>query len=357
MQSQEHKANELLIIIPTTKLGEMIRGTLETLKIQTFQAFDTLIVANGVDEEPPWWMAEEFPFVDVQTLPSRAGFAAAVNAGIRTTHHPLIFLLNDDARPAPDCLAHLMEAQEKYSEFAGFASRICFYYSPSVLESAGDGFSLAGRGFHRGWRANDGPPYDREEEVFGACAAAALYRREIFDEAGLFEEDFFAVHEDVDLAFRARRKGFRFLYLPQAKVLHKGSVTLGTKSEQSVYLDSRNSELVLLKNLPFAGFLKIFPWYILYTYHAFFCAFRNGRLWPYLRGKFHVLGRIGRMLRKGTLIELEATVPFDEVAEHFDQEWHWQGLRRVMRDWRAILLALSVPILIFLFLYWFLIVD
>ena len=351
MQVEEHKANELLVIIPTTKLGEMIRGTLDTLKAQTFQAFDTLIVANGCEDSPPWWMAEEFPFVDIHNLPEKAGFAAAVNSAIRTTHHQLVFLLNDDARPAPDCLAQMMEAQENYQEFGGFASRICFYYSPSVLESAGDGFSLAGRGFHRGWRAKDGPPYDREEEVFGACAAAALYRRKLFDEAGLFEEDFFAIHEDVDLAFRARRKGFRFLYVPKAKVLHKGSVTLGTKSEQAVYLDSRNSELVLLKNLPLSGLFLIWPWYLMYTYYAFFCALRIGRLWPYLRGKFHVIGQINRMLRKGTLIELEAKVPFSEVAEHFDQKWHWQGLRRVIRDWRAVTFAIVAPLLFFYILW------
>jgi len=353
MDDTTNTDHSLVVIVPTTGLGDLVRGALDALKVQTCRDFDVVVVVNGTDEDIPWWMGEEFPFAAVERIAGRAGFAAAVNLAVRTTTHPLVMLLNDDARPAPDCIAHLLDAANRNEGFDGFATRICFYYSPSVLESAGDGFSLAGRGFHRGWRQPDGPPYDRETEVFGACAAGALYRRRLFDQAGLFEEDFFAVHEDVDLAFRARRKGLRFLYVPAARVLHKGSITLGRKSDESVYLDSRNSELVLLKNVPFGAFLSMLPWYLLYTYHALICALRYGRLTAYLRGKFAVLRAAGRMLRKGTLIELEATTDFAAVAAHFDRPWHREGLRRVVGDRRSLAIAVGFPLLLLAFLVWY----
>ena len=175
--------NDLLVIVPTTNL-ELVKGTLDALHAQTFKDFEVLLIANGTSQDEAPWLQRDFPFVELHTIGERIGFAAAVNIGIRTTENPLLLLLNDDAQPKPDCLAHLMEAQEEHSNYDAFATKICFFYSPSVIESAGDGFSLAGRGFHRAWRERDAPPYDEETEVFGACAAAALYRRRLFDGTG-----------------------------------------------------------------------------------------------------------------------------------------------------------------------------
>lgn len=342
--SPEEVGQDLVIIIPTRGLGELLRGTLDALRVQTCRDFEVVVALDAAPDATPDWLAEEFPFVELLRLPSRGGFAGTVNAALRSTDHPMVMLLNDDARPAPDCIFRLLDAAGRHPDFHGFATRICYHYSPRLLESAGDGFSLAGRGFHRGWRQTDGPPFDREEEVFGACAAAALYRRELFTRVGLFEEEFFAVHEDVDLAFRARRRGMRFLYVPSARVVHKGSATLGRKSGDAVYYDSRNSELLLLKNVPLTGFLRMLPWYALYTYHNFLCAVRGGRLLPWLSGKLAVLPRLPRMLRRGALVELEATVPFTDVAALFDPDWHRSGVRRVLADPRALTLAILVPL-------------
>jgi hypothetical protein len=346
--------NDLAVIVPTLEATQMLRDTLASLSIQTFNKFDIIVVFDGVQKALPAWFRDEFPHTDVIFTGSNKGFAAAVNCGIRQSSHRLVFLLNDDARPDPDCLYNLMEGEKQYPEYGGFAARICFFYSPNLIESAGDSFSLAGRGFHRGWRQEYQAPYDNDEDVFGACGAAALYRRELLKETGVFEEDFFAIHEDVDLAFRAHRKGFRFKYLAKARVLHKGSVTIGVKSDTAVFYDSRNSELLLLKNVPLRGFLRMLPWYVLYTYHSVLCSLRAGYLLPYLRGKFAVLPCVLRMWQKGSLIELESKVPFYEVSRLFDSEWHKEGIKRALTDYRSILMAILVPaaLLSLIYLIW-----
>jgi GT2 family glycosyltransferase len=88
-------------------------------------------------------------------------------------------------------------------------------------------------------------------EVFGPCAGAALYRREMLDKVGWFDEDFFAYLEDVDLAWRARRAGWRCLYVPRARVLHRHSATGREGSPFKSYHLGRNKVWLVLKNYPF----------------------------------------------------------------------------------------------------------
>ena len=84
-----------------------------------------------------------------------------------------------------------------------FAAKMIFYGSnPPVINAAGDALGIDGAARNIGYKEVDTGQYDAEREVFGACAGAALYRREIFDEIGLFDEDFYIILEDVDLDFR-----------------------------------------------------------------------------------------------------------------------------------------------------------
>src|SRR5206468_2179889 len=92
--------------------------------------------------------------------------------------------------------------------------------------------------------------FDREQEIFCPCGGAALYRRALFDEIGLFEESFFAYYEDVDLGFRAQLAGHRCLYAPGAKVYHIGSATAGRASDFAVRLSTRNRLLLVVCNYP-----------------------------------------------------------------------------------------------------------
>ncbi|NUN53924.1 MAG: glycosyltransferase, partial [Planctomycetaceae bacterium] len=125
---------------------------------------------------------------------------------------------HDDAVPEPDWLENLVAGLEAAPAYALAGSRIRFLYSPGVIDSAGDALAACGQPYRVGHRMADGPLFDRPAEVFGISACAALYRRSMLLDVGLFDEDFVSVYEDVDLSWRAFSRGHRALYVPGARV-------------------------------------------------------------------------------------------------------------------------------------------
>ena len=122
-------------------------------------------------------------------------------------------------------------------------------HDPGVIDSAGDGLFRAGGAFkrHHGERVETA---ERSAEVFGVCGAACLMPKPVFEELGGFDEDFFASHEDVDLSYRARLRGYRCRYVADAIVRHHGSATLGTISAFAVFHGQRNLEWMYLQEHP-----------------------------------------------------------------------------------------------------------
>ena len=137
------------------------------------------------------------------------------------------------------------------------------YHDPALIDDAGDTFHVSGFAIRRGWMELDGPPYDQECEIFGACAGAAMYRRAMLDDIGLFDEDFFANGEDVDLSFRAQLAGYKCLYVPDAVVYHKGGASIG-QNARWFYWIRRNLLWVLMKDMPGALLLKYLPYILIY---------------------------------------------------------------------------------------------
>ena len=138
-----------------------------------------------------------------------------------------------------------------------------YLHDPSVVDSAGDGYLRAGgafKRFHGAPSASAGQPGD----VFGACGAACMFRKDVFMDLGGFDEDFFMIYEDVDISYRARLRGYRCTYVPNAIVHHAGSGALGRNSPMSVYLGQRNLEWTYLKNTPWPLLIRSFPSHVLY---------------------------------------------------------------------------------------------
>jgi GT2 family glycosyltransferase len=122
--------------------------------------------------------------------------------------------------------------------------------------------SRSGAAWDRGGGESDHGQYNSAEEMFGPCAGAALYRRSMLDEIGLFDEDFFLYMEDVDLAFRARLSGWKCWYVPMARVVHIHGGTAGFRSDISIYYGNRNLGWYVVKNFPIRTLLLSGPWII-----------------------------------------------------------------------------------------------
>lgn len=195
------------------------------------------------------------------------GFGPAVNAAFRLSSAPYLATLNDDATVHPDWLAQLVAAMESDGAVGMCASQIRLA-DRHLLDSAGMLVCGDGSSKQRG-QFQEPARYARREEALLPSACAALYRRAMLEDIGLFDENFFLYCEDTDLGLRARWAGWTCLYVPEAVVEHAYSETAGRASPLKAYYVERNRLFVLLKNYP-ASLLWKAPWVTLarYVWHA-----------------------------------------------------------------------------------------
>jgi len=239
------------VIIPNRNGEKLLPTCLNSLAGQRYRDFGILVVDNGSTDGSLRFLEERYPSVTVTRFFENRGFAAAANDGIARTESELIALLNNDTEAHPDWLGELVAALDRRRDIAFCASRMIDFTRRSVIDSAGNCYATNGRSLPRGFLAEDTGQYGREEEIFGACAGAALYRRSLFEEVGLFDERLVSYKEDVDLDFRAQLRGLRCLYVPGAVCYHIGGATTGRrKSDLAVRLSTRNSVTVFIKNMP-----------------------------------------------------------------------------------------------------------
>jgi GT2 family glycosyltransferase len=169
---------------------------------------------------------------------------------VRRTDCEFVALLNPDAFPEPDWLERLVDAALAAPRHASFTSRLVLAADAGVLDGEGDSYGVNGFA----WRRHHGLPVaagdDARGEVFSACAAAALYRRDAFLATGAFDERFFTYLEDVDLGFRLRLRGAGCLYVPESVAHHVGSGLTGRTSDFSVYHAQRNLVWTFVKDMP-----------------------------------------------------------------------------------------------------------
>lgn len=274
------------VVIANWNGGQLLPDCLAALAAQTFRDFEVIVVDNGSIDGSVAWLSAHAPEVRVICNATNRGFAAANNQGIIASHAPLVVTLNNDAVPEPAWLHTLVEAADRL-EWAGmFASQISLRGSGGRLDSTGIEIDRAGMAWNRSWK-KPGPDHATEPiEVFGPSAAAALYRRTMLDQIGLFDEDLFAYYEDVDLAWRAQWVGWRCAYVPQAVVEHAHSATSGQRSPFKSFYLGRNKWHVIARNYPFETLQRYVPVMILFDLMAMCGAIWQSRSFDALRGRW-----------------------------------------------------------------------
>jgi GT2 family glycosyltransferase len=224
---------------------------LSALERQTLsrRAFETLLIDNGSTDDSVAFVRSRFPSVRVIALARNCGFTGANNVGFRLARGRNIVLLNNDTRADPDWLRSLVAAAAR-SGAGGVASRIVFRNDPNVLNSTGLRLLRDGRGADRDLGRPDSPHPRVAGEVFGGCGAALLLRRELIDDLGGFDPKLFMYYEDLDLAWRSRLRGWRFVYEPTAVVEHVCGGSSEPASSFVVHQVERNRALIALRNAP-----------------------------------------------------------------------------------------------------------
>lgn len=201
---------------------------------------------------------------DWSSLSSNQGFAGGVNAGILASRGEFVALLNNDAVADRDWLSSLVACMTK-PEIGMVASKILFYDRRQVIDKVGHLLYPDGLNRGRGAGEIDRGQFEQCDEVFFPDGCAALYRRSMLEDIGMFDEQFFAYGDDADLGLRARWRGWHCLYAPHAKVYHRHSRSLGKYSPQKAFLVERNRFWVAVKLLPMP-MLLISPLFTLWRF-------------------------------------------------------------------------------------------
>lgn len=276
---------------------------------QTFRDFEIVVVDNGSQDGSVEWLEAHVPAARAIRNAANLGFAAANNQGIRASAAPLLATLNNDAWPEPGWLQALVEAADRAGPAGMFASKIVLNGPEARMDSAGIEVDRAGVAWNRRWGERDTAQESEPIEVFGPSAAAALYRRSMLDQIGLFDEDLFAYYEDVDLAWRAQWAGWRCLYVPKAQVRHVHSATSGRGSPFKSRLLGRNKWWVIAKNYPFASMARYLPAMLLIDAGAMLLAAAAGRHLGPVRGRWAALRGWRTMWRKRRQVQRHAHRP------------------------------------------------
>jgi GT2 family glycosyltransferase len=249
------------ISIVTFNSARYVRQCLESALNQQDVQLEIVVVDNDSRDETRVLLAAFGDRIRVILNPENRGFAEAQNQGIRSSTSEWVLTLNPDVLLAPGFVRRLVDAAAPHPGAGAICGKLLSIgpgFAPlprRLIDSAGMYFTPTARHFDRGWGVPDGPEFDRAEYVFGASAAAALYRRSMIQDVSLdghfFDPDFFAYREDADVAWRAQLLGWRCIYIPDAEGWHVRTVQPGSRRSVSPAVNMhsvKNRFLMRIKN-------------------------------------------------------------------------------------------------------------
>ncbi|MEP4379677.1 MAG: glycosyltransferase family 2 protein [Alphaproteobacteria bacterium] len=322
------------VIIVNFNAGEHLRRCVAALKAQSYTDFSVVLVDNASSDRSLDLARAEIgddTRFSISQPQSNLGFAAGNNRGAANTQSRWIATLNPDAFPAADWLETLVGATKRHPDIAMFGSTQVMANDPAKLDGAGDRYFVAGIP----WRDRSRARLDNARkqghdtfETFSPCAAAALYRSNAFRDAGGFDENFFCYVEDVDLAFRMRRRGHRCLQVIDALVHHVGGgAGGGRRSDFARYHGTRNLVWCFAKNMPIGPLILLAPIHLIILGFFLTIAALQGNGGAVARGIRDGIGGLRRIKRekhdaaaRSTVLDAVDWTPLGYLRQRFRGE-------------------------------------
>lgn len=251
---------DVAAVMVTWNSMEWLPGALESLERQSHPRVSITIVDNASADGVTEHIESRRPRVTLVRNRENLGFAAAVNQGIRASSAEWVLVLNPDLTLERDYVSELLLAATERPD-AGMLGGL-LRRPDGRVDSAG--LELRRYLLRPRDRTELQPDAGaRPEAVFGICAAAALYRRAMLDDVAYrgeyFDTAFFAYYEDVDLAWRARHRGWRAYFVPAARGMHVRGASGGETSREGKLRSQRNRYLTIYRNLPARRLLSDLP--------------------------------------------------------------------------------------------------
>jgi len=280
---------------------------------------EVVVVDDASSDGTAEWCAKTWPAVRVARLSENGGFARAANAGAAARSGEWIAMLNNDAVPDAGWIAGA-SLDRRAADVAAVASKIVYARNRRIVESAGDGYTVAGLAYQGlNGRTEDGAGESRR--VFSACAAAAFYRRTAFEEAGGFDEKFESYYEDVDLAFRLNLLGWQVLYEPRSVSFHGAGKTYGANPARRIRNSARNSETVFFSCMPAALLVRCIPRHVAAVFAQAVLRAWQGRLTPFVLGKLDFLRHIPFVLARRRAVQAARRADIRSLNAVIDPKW------------------------------------
>jgi len=312
-------------IVPVWNGKDLLARLLASLEAQTERPAEVLVVDNGSTDGAPE-LARTFG-ARVIPMGRNAGFAAAVNRGIRESRGEWIGVLNSDVVLAPDYFARLAGAGASI-----VTGKIFSAGARERLDATFDAVCRGGVAWRVGHGRADGPEFSARREISAAPWTAVLIRAAVFEQVGLLHEGFESYLEDVEFGLRCAESGVAGLYVPEALAWHHGSAALGRWHPETVRLLARNQCYLVALHYPGALLLRHF-WAILVSHGLWgLVALRHGTGGAWLRGKWQGVRRAGELRSKAVfpapdlldvwLRDCERTIYHIQRRTGF--EWYWR---------------------------------
>lgn len=262
------------VVVVSWNSARYLPDCLDSLTRLERRPSEVVVVDSGSTDGSAELVRRDYPEFQLIASAENIGFCRGNNLGIRASSSPHVLLLNPDTRTPADFLEQLLPAFD--DPRVGIAAGKLLRFDGRTLDSAGLMLARSRQPKDRGYGRRDRGQFDQDQEVFGACGAAALYRRRMLEAIAdpgdaYFNESFFAFCEDLDLAWRARKQGWKAVYRHQAVAYHaRGGSAVGRVAGRrwAAMLDRgpvlrfhivKNRYLTLLRNDSVAGYLKNLP--------------------------------------------------------------------------------------------------
>lgn len=250
---------EVSVVIPNFNGENFLPACLNSLRKQTVRDFQTIVVDNGSTDKSVELLKESYTDFQLIELGENTGFCKAVNVGIQASEAPYVILLNNDTEAKEDFVEELLKGIKRYKGAFSCGAKMVNFHGRNIIDNAGNYYNALGWAFARG-EGKSIDDYVHSIKVFATCGGAAIYRKEVFDIIGYFDEEHFAYLEDIDICYRAKINGYTNRFLPNAVVYHVGSGTSGSKHNAfKVRLSSKNNLYMIYKNMPIIQLILNMP--------------------------------------------------------------------------------------------------
>lgn len=325
-------APSVSILVVNYNAGPHLRSCVGALAKQSHGEFEVIILDNASSDDSIAHAKqavdgdERFRFVpETRNL----GFAEGNNRAAKHANADWIITLNPDAFPEQNWLRNLLTAASGHPDTVVFGSTQLSSDDPSSLDGAGDRYFAGGIP----WRDRNPNRIRNAQtagsdtfETFSACAAAAMYRADVFRSVGGFDGRFFCFAEDVDLGFRLRLRGHRCLQAVNARVVHVGGGAGGGQGTFAVYHGVRNLVWCYAKNMPAPLLIPLLPVHVgavlaLVVRNSF-----RGLGFTALRAAFAAIGGLSAVREQRRHVQRDRRVGVSDIARALD--WNPFALTR-----------------------------